>query len=285
MNAVARALWFIETRLADAISFDEIAGAGCVSRFHLSRAFGAATGHSVMGYVRGRRLSVAAHALAGGAADILSVALDAGYGSHEAFTRAFREQFGLTPEAVRRQRHLENIALVEPMDMERTFIDDLEPPRFVDGPALLIAGLSERYTEDTSAGIPAQWQRFVPYIGKVPGQVGQTSYGICRNADGAGSFDYVCGVEVSDFANVPEPLVRLRIPAQRYAVFVHRGHITAIRNTLNTIWNRWLPASGIQVVDAPDFERYDERFDPCTGMGEVEFWLPVQGEVGNPASI
>ncbi|MGE5157753.1 MAG: helix-turn-helix domain-containing protein [Gemmatimonas sp.] len=64
------------------------------------RAFAAATGFSVMRYVRARRLSEAARALARGAPDILSLALEADYGSHEAFTRAFRDHFGMTPEAV-----------------------------------------------------------------------------------------------------------------------------------------------------------------------------------------
>ena len=51
-----------------------------------------------MRYMRGRRLSEAARVLANGGADILTVALDFGYGSHEAFTRAFRRsQFGVNP--------------------------------------------------------------------------------------------------------------------------------------------------------------------------------------------
>src|SRR4051812_2263319 len=110
-----KALWFIESHFGKEINLDDIAGIGGVSRFQMSRAFCAVTGHSVTGYVRARRLSEAAKLLAKGAADILAVALDAGYGSHEAFTRAFREQFGITPEAVRAQGHLENLALMEPL--------------------------------------------------------------------------------------------------------------------------------------------------------------------------
>ena len=64
-----------------------------------------------MRYVRGRRLTEAAKALSNGAPDILSVALDAGYGSHEAFTRAFRDEFGVTPETIRAQGHLKKINL------------------------------------------------------------------------------------------------------------------------------------------------------------------------------
>jgi AraC family transcriptional regulator len=101
VNPVAKALWFIESHLDKDITLDDVAEASGVSRFHMSRAFGEMLNCSVMQYVRARRLSDAARRLAGGAPDILTVALDAGYGSHEAFTRAFRDQFGLTPEQVR----------------------------------------------------------------------------------------------------------------------------------------------------------------------------------------
>src|SRR6202046_3134619 len=104
MNPAQRALWFIESHLADTLTLDEVAAIGGVSRFHMVRSFAAATGLSVMRYVRARRLSEAAKALASGAPDILTLALDADYGSHEAFTRAFRDHFGVTPEAVRASR-------------------------------------------------------------------------------------------------------------------------------------------------------------------------------------
>jgi AraC family transcriptional regulator len=84
----------------------------------------------------------------------LSVALDTGYGSHEAFTRAFRDQFGLTPEAVRAQRRTCNLDLVEPIKLDETLIEDLKPVRFENGKPLLIAGLGERYTWESSKAIP-----------------------------------------------------------------------------------------------------------------------------------
>ena len=66
MNPAQKALWFIESHLADELTLDEIAGIAGISRFHMVRAFAAATGLSVMRYVRTRRLSEAARALAGG---------------------------------------------------------------------------------------------------------------------------------------------------------------------------------------------------------------------------
>src|SRR5258706_14263339 len=130
MNAVGKAIWFIETPFSGNISLDDIARSAGVSRYHVVRAFGFATGRSIMRYVRARRLTEAARSLANGAPDILAVALDAGYGSHEAFTRAFREEFDRTPEVIRAQRNLDNINLVEPIKMDEMPTTSLALPRF-----------------------------------------------------------------------------------------------------------------------------------------------------------
>ena len=277
MNPAQKALWFIESHLAEALTLDEVAAIGGVSRFHMVRAFAAATGLSVMRYVRARRLSEAARALASGAPDILTLALDADYGSHEAFTRAFRDHFGVTPEAVRNAKRLDHIKLQEPIPMDSTLTDSLQPPRFETSKPLLIAGLSERYNHENGAGIPNQWQRFQQSAGHIPGAIWPVTYGVCCNGDDAGNFDYIAGVEVSDFSDLPREFSSVRIPEQRYAVFTHSEHISTVRRTINTIWNHWLPASGLKVADAPNFERYDDKFNPLTGNGGMEIWVPVRG--------
>jgi AraC family transcriptional regulator len=276
MNPAQKALWYIESHLASALTLDEVAAIAGVSRFHMVRAFAAATGLSVMRYVRARRLSEAARALANGAPDILSIALDADYGSHEAFTRAFRDHFGVTPESVRDNAQLDTIDLLEPITMDSTIIDNLQPPRFETGKSLLVAGPGERYTWESGAAIPGQWQRFHQKVDQIPHRVGKVAYGVCCNGDDSGNFDYIAGVEVSDFSDLPREFSRVRIPEQRYAVFSHKDHISTIRRTVNTIWNHWLPASGLKAADAPSFERYDENFDPLTGNGGLEIWVPIR---------
>lgn len=274
-DPVERALWFIENRFEGELSADDVARAVGVSRFHLSRLFALVIGQSLMGYTRGRRLSEAARALAGGAPDILDVALTAGYSSHEAFTRAFREHFGVTPESVRAQGNLVGLALTEPLRMHAQSKTDLAAPRFEQAPALLIAGLGARYANGGDPAIPLQWQRFAPHIGHVPGQVGAVSYGAVANFDEDNSFDYIAGVEVKSFSDLPEGFATLRIPARRCAVFTHRSHVSIIPATMAAIWRDWLPASGHRFADAPFFELYDERFNPRSGDGEVELWLPL----------
>jgi AraC family transcriptional regulator len=278
MNPALKALWYIESHLGDALTLDEIAAIGGVSRFHMVRAFAAATGLSVMRYVRARRLSEAARALAGGAPDILNLALEADYGSHEAFTRAFRDHFGVTPEAVRAASCVDKLRLQEPIMMDSKLTENLQAPRFETGKAMLVAGVGERYNHANggTAAIPGQWQRYHQKVDEIPDRVGNVAYGVCCNGDDSGNFDYIAGVEVSDFSNLPREFSRVRIPEQKYAVFTHSEHISTIRRTVNTIWNHWLPESGLCVADAPNFERYDERFDPATGSGGLEIWVPVK---------
>lgn len=272
MSIVAKALWYIENNYARAVlSLDDVAAACEASPFHLTRAFGLATGRTLVRYLRARRMTQAALALAGGAPDILAVALDAGYGSHEAFTRAFRDQFGTTPEAVRAQGHCEGLPLVRALRLDHGGDLVLAAPRLVERAPFTVAGLRERYTHETAAGIPAQWQRLASHPAP-PCRVGSYEYGVCLEAEG-GAFDYLCGIEIDGRA--PAGLQTLRIPARHYAVFFHPGHIAAIRMTWRAIYDRWLPASGLRALGAADFERYDERFDVRTGEGGVEIWIPV----------
>ena len=277
MNSAQKALWYIESHLAAPLMLDDVAGVAGVSRFHLVRAFAAATGFSVMRYVRARRLSKAAQALAAGAPDILSLALDADYSSHEAFTRAFRDHFGVTPEAVRAATCLDRLKLQEPIVMDSTLLDNLEAPRFETSKPLLVAGISERCGMKTAAQeFRTSGSSFTRKVDAIPARIGKIAYGVCCNGDDAGNFDYIAGVEVDDFSDLPREFARVRIPEQKYAVFTHAEHISTIRRTINTIWNHWLPISGRKAADVPSFERYDENFDPATGNGGLEVWVPVK---------
>jgi len=277
MGPVEKAVWYIESHFAEPVTLEGLAEEAGVSRFHLARAFAAATGQSAMRYLRGRRLSEAAKALAAGAPDILAAALEAGYGSHEAFTRAFRDQFGTTPESVRAQRCFDTLQLVEPIKMDESLIVDLARPVIAKGKPLLVAGLGERYTSDSSKAVPALWQKFQPYLGHVPGQVGGVAYGVIHNVDDDNNFDYIAGVEVADFSGLTGEFARVRIPAQTYAVFTHHDHISSIRRVVHTIWSKSLAEGAYIPADAPNFERYGPEFDGRTGLGGFQIWVPIKG--------
>jgi AraC family transcriptional regulator len=276
VNVTARAVWYIESHLGGELCLEAIAGGVGVSRFHLSRAFAVSTGTSLAGYARARRLSEAAKALAQGAPDILALALEAGYSSHEAFTRAFRQHFGLTPDQLRVQARLTDITLQEAILMDGATNTPLASPRLEKSEALLIFGLGRNYMCHSNAGIPSQWNAFLPHFGHIPGQIGNVAYGVICNPDDAGNYDYICGVAVSEFPSHPAEFMRLRVPPQTYAVFEHSGHVSAIGSTCKAIWEHGLADAGYQPADAPFLERYSEQFDGRTGLGGMEIWVPVR---------
>lgn len=260
------------------ISLADVAQACGLSKFHLVRAFGIYAGRSVMRYVRARRLSEAAKRLAIESSGILDVALGAGYNSHEAFTRAFKEQFGITPDQFRRNPSFETIQIVEPIKMDNSKKDtstDLSEPRLVDGDAMVIVGLKRRYDDETSTQMPSQWQAFQEHIGNIDNQKGNVAFGVLCNSDDDGNIDYITGVEVSEYPEATKELDGIRIAAQTYSVFRHEGHVAEIGRTWKSIFADWLPEADYKPVDAPQLERYGEGFNTKTGIGDIEIWIPI----------
>ncbi|MES1213127.1 MAG: GyrI-like domain-containing protein, partial [Singulisphaera sp.] len=84
------------------------------------------------------------------------------------------------------------------------------------------------------------------------------------------------GVEVKDDARLPKGFVTVNVPSHQYAVFTHQGHVVGIRATIAAIWSKWFPASEYQAANAPTIERYGPEFNPATGLGGFEIWVPVQ---------
>lgn len=276
MSVVDKALWVIERNSSTELNLPTVAEACGVSRSHMANAFGSTTGWPVMKYLRARRLTRAAQTLAQGAPDILAVALDAAYGSHEAFSRAFREQFGLPPERVREQRSTDGLTLIAPLDLRARKRRTLAPPRLTEAPALRAVGLSRHHTFDTVIGIPIQWQTFMEtHYGHIAHRVRSMPIGVQQPADDEGAFDYVCAAEVTAFADTPPELVRIEIPARRYAVFEHREHASTIFETYSAIWNYGLAEHGLVPAQEPILERHAPSFDPETGEGGVSLWIPL----------
>ncbi|NOT78429.1 MAG: AraC family transcriptional regulator [Bacteriovoracaceae bacterium] len=274
-SPVLRALWFVENHSNEPISLSQISDSCGVSPYHLTRAFAAATGIPLMKYVRARRLSEAAKKISQNSEGILSVAIESGYNSHEAFTRAFGKHFHCTPEQVVSQGHTEKLALTEALTLHPTTQIEITKPRFEMLEAGIYAGIAVHYDCDDLGGIPNQWQKAMPFLEEISTRVGHDLFGICYNYDEAGFVDYMCAAEVKSSHGLPRELTAMSVDKQLYAVFLHQDHISEIRVTIGAVWNQWFPYSGYGVVEGPMFERYDQRFDTVTGLGGVEIWMPV----------
>lgn len=150
-----------------------------------------------------------------------------------------------------------------------------EAPRFEDCRELLLAGLNQSYTFETRGNIPSQWNRFAPRIKSISTRVGDIAYGVCWNYKPGQGFDYLAAVEVHNNGDRSGDLSTLNLPARRYAIFTHRDHVSSITQTIDNIWKRWIPDCGLEIANAPCFERYTEQFNSATGLGGVEIWIPL----------
>src|SRR5262245_18660641 len=95
---------FIQEHLDEDLALERLARVAHFSPFHFHRIFTALVGESVHEYVRRLRLERGASHLRKPHRDIPPIALDAGYQAHEAFTRAFKQMFGVSPSRFRSER-------------------------------------------------------------------------------------------------------------------------------------------------------------------------------------
>jgi len=96
--AVGRMKAYISERLQEPITASEVAKAAGYSQYYAARIFKAETGLTPFEYIRRERLTHAAHALRTVQGKVLDIALDFVFDSHEGFTRAFANGFGISPK-------------------------------------------------------------------------------------------------------------------------------------------------------------------------------------------
>lgn len=155
----------------------------------------------------------------------------------------------------------------------------LPSPRFETAGPIHVAGIRAHYSCGGDARIGAQWQKLGEMMPKLPPQIRPVAYGVCF--DRPGDLEYVAGIEVAPDAEVGASVSKLSLPAHRYAVFPHDGHVSALAQTCAAIFRDWAPGSGCELVREKDgtqmfFERYGQSFDPQAGRGDIEVWVPIK---------
>jgi AraC family transcriptional regulator len=287
MDAIAvqieRALAHIEAHLEEPLALRDVARAAGMSPWHFHRVFAALVGETPAGYVRRRRLGDACRRLVESDEPIAALALASGFESQASFTRAFTREIGVSPGRYRRARLVAPAHFYPRLDLSEHLAlkwrNEMEP-RIVEKEPFHVVGLCLRFTPGTNNGIPELWSRFAPRMGEIAQRRGKHSYGICIPVEGdeQASFDYVAGVEVEPGGPVPDGMIELTVTGKCFAVFTHRGHISRILETVKQVWGVWLPASSLRYQHHPDFELYDDRFDPTSGDGEVDIYVPIDPE-------
>ncbi len=283
MDSTARLLGWIEQHLDEPLTLERIAGQAGLSPYHFSRLFTARSGRSIMAYVRGRRLVRAARRLCDEPdLKLIDLAFDCGFESQEAFTRAFKRVFGVSPGRFRSGFAVEPIEGQYPMTLSTDRTDAVvQLPQLATLPAFLVAGPSRTFDEATKAEIPQLWSGLIgalPFAGQVKSWA---TYGVVSSVDQAeGCFQYMAGVGVEPGCVPPEGFAMLEVPAATYVVFRITLDGSAlhpqVKRAMARIWGELIPSSGLALAGGPDFELYDGRFDPLKAGSVIDLHVPVK---------
>ena len=275
-------LTHIEANLFEPLSVGGLAAVAGLSPFHFSRLFTARIGESVMSHVRRKRMLYAAARLLGDRPPALAeLAFDCGFESQEAFTRCFKQVFGVTPGRFRRDGDQSQIMMERRMPTLATAKPNLallEGIKHRD--AFTVAGLSARIEGANKQVIPTLWPRLFQHL-PIAGRKGGEGYGVCWGADlKEGSFNYMAAVEIEPGARPPEEFTTLKIPAQSYRVFrltLDGGEIhPQMKAAVEEIWSERLPKSGWRLTSGIDFEFYGADFNPTAAGAVIDIHVPVE---------
>ena len=279
---IQRSIDFIEDHLQEDLSLVQVAKVVAFSPYHFHYVFGTTVGESFKDYIRKRRLTEAAHVLRRTDRGILDIAIDYGFESQESFTRAFKKMFRINPGAYRKAQRIPRY-----FEKKKISLNELEhrmkgivlKQKTVNLPEFYVVGLEYIGTNENLGNITKTWDQFSQRINEVSNRIDPgISFGYCYSTPEMVQEEkmrYVASVKVKDLSSIPEGMVGVKIPAQSYSVFTHKGPIDKIKESYNYIYSAWFPKSGMEPADGPDFEFYDNRFEFGAESSELDIYVPV----------
>jgi AraC family transcriptional regulator len=162
--------------------------------------------------------------------------------------------------------------------------------KIIEKPSFSVIGITETIHFDSSLppsenAIAKLWGRFGKRIPEVGSQLGWRSFGLMlQNPDNPPGtpFEYTAAVQVYQDGDIPEGMTRIEVPAARYIVLTHRGHLDGIGEAFKHFWGHWLPNSPYEYDGGTrtgkyEFEFYDQRYtQPDDPNSEIDLYFPIR---------
>lgn len=276
----------VESAPAEELDVKAVARAHGTTEYHLRRMFSALAGMPVSEYVRRRRMTLAGAELVGGAPSLLDVAVRHGYGSVEAFSRAFRAVHGIGPAEARRDggplrtqptlRFRLSVEGSTPMDVTITPLPALHLVGHAAQVPLIHRGVNPHIQQHIAAIAGEEHVRLKELNDAEPSGILAVTADVEPDAPEGTPLTYLHGVALRERTPVPEGLDVLRLDAGDWAVFAADGPFP---QTLQDLWaataTEWFPSNPWRLRPGPSIVRYREfRGDTAA----CELWLPVEAQ-------
>lgn len=278
MNA---AMGYIEDHLTDEIHVQEMAKMLCCSSVEFGRVFAFITGVTLSDYIRRRKLTQAGIELRHGTQKVIDIAMKYGYTSHAAFSRAFREMHGVTPQLARDGGVMLMVQTRLSFTLSIGGLGQMQH-RMVTLPSFKVVGMKAKNEVESGGNNP--WLVFMnDYNQRLYNQGGQDNYyhaplyqiGLYLQDEDT----CIIGAQLAAGRSVPDGMDVMDVPAHTWAVFT----VNEVPSTSNDIIGKyytqintqWLPASGYQkVAHIASMESFPPG-DPQSSDYCYEIWIPV----------
>lgn len=296
-STVRHAVERVVHSLDEALDLADLARTASLSPLHFHRVFRGMVGETPIELHRRLRLERAAWRLANADTKIGSIAFEAGYETHESFTRSFREAYWRSPSEFRSLCQSEDAESRPPVELGSRsglhFSDALKPElsvTFEQGDAAMQVTIEE-FPERRVAALAhvgpykliiETFRRLMAMEGvhelaHHPGSAMVTIYHDDPDSTPKAELRSEAGVLVPSHVAIPAPLTELRIPAGRYARTTHLGPYTHLPDTWWRFMGRWLPHSGQRASDGAMYDVYHtRRINPPNGEFRTDLYLAIE---------
>lgn len=289
-QAVQRAIEQIARDLDEPLNLDALADAACLSPFHFHRVFRGMVGETPLELLRRLRMERAAARLVDGKTAVVEVAFDAGYETHEAFTRAFRACYATSPTAFRQRKHPRTeIAATCGVHFAESGAMPAFIPRDSGGKTMHVE-LKQmpplRVGTIRHVGPYNQIVHAFERLGAIAGssglfaQPGAAMLAIYHDDPESVPQDKLrsdAAIAVPESVPLPTGLVEQRIPGGTYASTVHTGSYERLGDTWARLMGEWIPAHGRRIGSGVSYEIYVNN--PTTTPTEqlrTELYVPIE---------
>lgn len=275
----------IEKRLGGEIDIDVLATTMGTTGYHARRMFSSLAGMPVSEYVRRRRMTLAATDLIGDE-DFLRIAVRYGYGSTEAFGRAFRAVHGVSHGDVRRdggplhsQPQLRFRLTVEgsaPMDARIIERDAFRLMGHAARVPLIYEGVNPHIQQHIASLPASEHERLKGLSGSEPSGLLQVSADVDPDYAEGSELTYLHGVALDAAAEVPEDLDVIEVDGGAWVVFRTSGSYPAVlQEAYASSANEWFPSNPWRLRPGPSIVAVLDRA-PDFSTATCELWFPIE---------
>ncbi|MGS2616016.1 GyrI-like domain-containing protein [Micromonospora sp. LZ34] len=283
LERLNQAMEHIERHLDQRIEVAELARIAVTSEYHFRRLFSALAGMPLSEYIRRRRLTVAGAEVLAGERTLLEVAVRYGYGSTEAFARAFQAVHGVGPgearrtgAALRSQPRMSFRLVVEGSSSMRYRIVRKDEFRLVGRKArvpLVHEGMNPAIVAFVKGIDPETVRRIESLSDQEPQGIVNVSDNLAGSRVEGTELDYWHGVVTG--ADAPADLDALTVPAGTWAVFETSGAFPqALQYLWRDVFTQWFPSNPYRTRPGPEISR--TRLSADGKEADAELWIPVE---------